>query len=65
MALLEEACHEGKGLRSKKLKQGQCVTVTSLPLDPDVGLSAASPAPRLPAHHHASTIMIMSCISER
>lgn len=60
VALLEQVCHcGGSSLRSYMLKlctQAQCETHSSLlgALDPDVDLSAPSPAPCLPAHRHAS-----------
>ena len=53
MALLEEVCHWKQAVRSHKLKPGLLVHGLSLlPVDPDVELSAPSPA-HLSACYHA------------
>ena len=51
VVLLKKVCHceaETGALRFQKLK-----AVFPMPVDPDVELSATSPAPCLPTYHHA------------
>lgn len=58
VALLEEACHWGKGGKGSDVSDAQAMPSVSclsflLPADQDVGLSAPSPEPCGPACCHA------------
>jgi hypothetical protein len=55
VALLEEVCHWGWALRFQMLNQASPGGVLFLlSLDPDVDLSATSPAPCMPVCYHAT-----------
>lgn len=54
MALLKEVCHWQWALRFQKFKPGPVAHSFFLgPANPDIELSATSPAPCLPVCHHA------------
>ena len=56
MALLEEVSHWGQALRFQLLKPGLVfLSLSLLPVDPDVELSATSPGSCVPECLHASS----------